>query len=70
MKTGLTETQYQTFVWVKEFIKRNGWSPSIGEVAEKFDISASAAADRINGIVERGYLEKDENKSRTLRVKE
>jgi len=70
MKTGLTETQYQTFVWVKDFIKRNGWSPSINEVAEKFDISGAAAADRINGIIERGYLEKDENRSRTLRVKE
>lgn len=68
--SGLTERQYQAYVWAKEFIEKNGWSPSNEQIGKALGITANSAGDLINRVVERGLLTRQKDKHRSLGIPE
>jgi len=66
----LTKRQKQVLDFIKKYIKENGYSPSLQEVAERFKLSSVGTAHKhINNLKEKGYLEKIENRPRSIELK-
>ena len=65
----MTPRQKQCLDFIKKFWKENGYSPSFEEIAEGMDLkSKSNVHSLVNGLVARGYVEKQNYLSRSLRV--
>jgi repressor LexA len=54
--------------FVKEFIQKHGFSPSIREISESLGYDFSTINYRIKSLVNKGYLSFLPGKQRTLRV--
>lgn len=67
----LTKKQKQVLDFVKTHSKRKGYAPSLEEIQRKFKMaSVSTAHFYISKLKEAGYLEKLENKARSITVPE
>ncbi len=65
----LTPKQQQLLEAVREFQSRNGYPPTVRELAEWFGLSSPAGVHKMLQVLkEKGYLRKDERKSRSLGV--
>ena len=47
----LTQKQADTFYYIREFIKVNGFGPTRTDIAEHFDIYPNAAQSRVEALV-------------------
>ncbi len=64
-----TKRQRELLLWVDAFIKEHGYGPSYREVMSGLGYkSVSTVAVHINGLIERGYLQKRDNSARSLEV--
>lgn len=64
-----TKRQRELLIWVDTFIKEHGYGPSYREVMNGLGYkSVSTVAVHINGLIERGYLQKRDNSARSLEV--
>jgi SOS-response transcriptional repressor LexA len=64
-----TKRQRELLLWVDAFIKEHGYGPSYREVMNGLGYkSVSTVAVHINGLIERGYLQKRDNSARSLEV--
>lgn len=67
MEEELTPKQRQVLEAVREFQNRNGYPPTVRELAEWFGLSSPASVHKILQVLkDKGYLRKDERKSRSL----
>lgn len=66
----LTANQLETarFIWIST--KRNGFPPTLREIAEEFGISCHSAFIRLSGMRKKGILEDCTYKARALRFTE
>ena len=63
----LSKKQALTLKFIKDFIKKNNYSPSFREIADQFGNSAvSTIASRIKVLKDKGYLSHQWNRSRSL----
>lgn len=63
----LTARQKQVLVFVSTFIRENGFAPSLREIAHELETSnLSTAQYFIEQLTEKGYLKKDEGKTRGI----
>jgi repressor LexA len=65
---GITNCQSEALCFISEYIKLNSYPPTIREVAERFQITARAAQDRIVALKKKGYIKSDGRKGRTITV--
>lgn len=64
---GLTERQAKALIFIQDFIDRNHWSPSFQEILEGLQLKSKENVSRIiDTLVERGYIEKRRNRSRSI----
>lgn len=57
--TDLTGRQRDIFVWISEFIARNGISPSLREIGKGCDVgSTNGVNDHVRALLRKGYLVK------------
>ena len=56
----LTKKQKPILDFIENYIKENDYSPSLEEVAKRFNLAISTVHGHIEGLKERGYLEKIE----------
>lgn len=64
-----SKKQEQLLEFIDGFIKENNYAPSYREVMRALDYkSVSTVAKHIDGLIERGWLEKRENSKRSLEV--
>lgn len=58
----LTPRQKEIYLWLRDWIEDNDnmFSPSLEEIAARFDMGISAAWQIVNKLVDKGYLIKDE----------
>ncbi|WP_139209684.1 LexA repressor [Paenibacillus sp. NFR01] len=69
VKARLTKKRLDTLKAIEEFTAANGYSPSVRQLGYKLGLSSSATVQkRIDVLCELGYLSKDPNSPRTLRV--
>lgn len=65
----LTPKQLKIYRIIKDFIDRNGYSPSVREIANFANLSSPATIqEHIKKLKDKGYITYIENKTRTIRV--
>lgn len=65
----LTLQQNKTLDYIKAFIEKNNYSPSLNEIAIGIGITSRGVAHRyVNALIEKGYLYKHPNSQRGLEV--
>lgn len=65
----LDEKEQLIFDYIKENIRKNGYSPSIRDIRTALDIkSTSTVHTYLERLEKKGYIQKENGKSRTLRV--
>ena len=65
----LTEKEQRIFDYIKDKIEKNGYSPSIRDIRRDLDIkSTSTVHTYLEKLEKKGYIQKENGKSRTLRV--
>ena len=62
----ITPKQKQVLDFIKNFVKRNDYSPSLHEIAGHFRKSISTAQHFVEELENRGFLQKTENISRGI----
>ena len=65
----LTEKQKQILDIVKRLIAKNGYPPTVREIGAKAHLSSPATTHfHLNKLAEKGYIDKGNNKNRTLKL--
>lgn len=63
----LTRRQREIYDFVREFIQARGYSPSLEEIGEKFGLTSVATVHKhVQHLVEKGWLRKSWNRSRSV----
>jgi repressor LexA len=62
----LTDRQQTVLAFVEEFCERQGYPPTVREVAAAFSIQPRAAADHLEALDRKGYLHREPGLSRGL----
>jgi repressor LexA len=67
----LSDRQSRMVDFIHSFSEDNGYPPSIREIGEAVGISSTSVVNyNLNRLVEEGYLDRDQNVSRGIRLKE
>lgn len=65
----LTKRQKEILDFITEFIDREGYSPSMEEIAEHFQFaSLNAVFKHLEALSSRGYLRRDPNRARSIEI--
>ena len=65
----LTQRQKEILDFISDFIEHNGYSPSMEEIAEHFQIaSLNAVFKHLEALSSRGYLSRDSNRARSIQL--
>jgi len=64
----LTSRQEEIFNFVKAFIKKRGYPPSVREIGGRFNIYPRAVLDHLKALEKKGYLKRRGSMSRGLEV--
>ena len=64
----ITPLQRKTLEEICRFVDVKGFPPTVKELSEIFEISPASAHDRINQLVRKGYLKREDGKSRGIAV--
>ena len=64
----LTERQQQILQFISDYTEENSFPPPVRETAEHFSVSLKAIQDHFTALTKKGYLLKDEKRSRSLKV--
>jgi repressor LexA len=65
----LTQRQKEILDFISNFIEHNGYSPSMEEIAENFQIaSLNAVFKHLEALSSRGYLRRDSNRARSIQL--
>jgi repressor LexA len=62
----LTDRQRLVLTFVEEFCRRQGYPPTVREVAARFGVQPRAAADHLTALKRKGYLHREPGRSRGL----
>ncbi len=63
----LTRRQREIFEFIRDFVSRNGYSPSLEEIGSHFGLSSVATVHKhVHHLVEKGFLQKAWNRSRSV----
>jgi len=65
----LTKRQKEILDFISGFIERNGYSPSMEEIAEEFKFaSLNAVFKHLEALESRGHLHRDSNRARSIQL--
>jgi repressor LexA len=64
----ITPLQQETLDEICRYVSAKGYPPTVKELSETFEISHASVHDRINQLVRKGYLKREEGKARGLTV--
>ena len=64
----LTPRQKEIFTYIKDCIKKNEYSPSLGEIGKHFKLSVSTVHQHVEALKSKGFLNKIDHRARGLDV--
>ncbi len=67
-KLAITKYQRQALIEICRFIDKNGYPPTIKELADSFGITGPSMKDRLSHLVNKGYISMQANKGRSIKV--
>jgi len=65
---GLTQRQREVYDFIREFIHRNHYPPTIREIATNFRFSVKGSYDHVKALEKKGWLRCHGNRSRTIEI--
>jgi repressor LexA len=69
MAEPLTQLERRVYHYMIDFLSENTYQPSIREIAKKFRIkSTKTVSDLLHALASKGYIERDESRSRGVRL--
>lgn len=69
MSEPLTQLEKRVYHYMIDFLAENTYQPSIREIARKFRIkSTKTVSDLLHALENKGYIERDESRSRGVRI--
>src|SRR4051812_10996661 len=69
MPEPLTQLERRVYHYMIDFLAENTYQPSIREIAKKFRIkSTKTVSDLLHSLANKGYIERDESRSRGVRL--
>ncbi|MFA6501319.1 MAG: transcriptional repressor LexA [Parachlamydiales bacterium] len=68
LKRALTPKQKNILDFITTFSKNKGYSPSLEEIGNKFDLAISTVHQHVQALKDKGYLRKEENQPRGVSV--
>lgn len=69
MTEPLTQLERRVYHYLIDFLAENTYQPSIREIAKKFRIkSTKTVSDLLHSLANKGYIERDESRSRGVRL--
>lgn len=68
--SNLTRKQHNVFQFLKSFYEKQGYSPSLAEIADHFKISIPTAHDYLSALVYKGVIGRHPNQPRSIIFKE
>jgi repressor LexA len=69
MSQALTQLEQRIYHYLIDFLAENTYQPSIREIARKFRIkSTKTVSDLLHSLEHKGYIERDESRSRGVRL--
>jgi DNA (cytosine-5)-methyltransferase 1 len=67
----LTKRQKQIFDYIKSFIEKKGFSPTLEELRKHLKLNAlSGVYQHVNALIEKGYMTRDEHVTRGLGIRD
>lgn len=70
MTEPLTQLERRVYHYMIDFLAENTYQPSIREIAREFKIkSTKTVSDLLHALERKGYIERDESRSRGVRIK-
>ncbi len=70
MPEPLTKKQKGVLDFVKSFQKKKGYSPTHGEIGKKFGLSVSSVNQYLATLKEKGHIQKDKGRARSIELSE
>ena len=64
----LTEKQKETLLYIDNFIKKNGYSPSTREIGYVFNLSVRAVQLRLEALQRKGYINRPYGIARAITI--
>jgi repressor LexA len=64
----LTARQKQILDFISDYGRRNGFSPSVRDIGERFSVNPATVHDHLKALERKGSIEKQPNLSRSLTV--
>ena len=64
----LTERQQAILDFINEYVRKNGFPPSVREIGSHFGVYPATVQDHLSALQRKGYLQKKPFQSRTLSV--
>ncbi|MCK4667326.1 repressor LexA [Candidatus Dependentiae bacterium] len=62
----LTKKQTNILNFIKDFILKNGYPPTIREIADHFKVYIRAAQDHLKALEKKGYIVREKGKTRSI----
>lgn len=66
----LTEIQQDTLVFIKAFIGKNGYPPTIKEMSKVLGVAGNAIQGRVDHLEHKGYITRTCRLARSIRITE
>jgi repressor LexA len=64
----LTPKQLALFAYIRDYLRRNGFVPTMQELGEAFGVSKVTIYEHITALEKKGYLKRSRHKARSLRL--
>lgn len=68
MKRGLTKIQKERFDFIKDYIAKHGYAPTLKEMAKKYNISDAAVWYVLNSLDKKGWIKRTRHAERDIVV--
>jgi repressor LexA len=66
-KNELTPVQAETLAFIADYRKKNGYSPTVAEMAKAAGVNGNAISDRITAMIRKGAITKTPGIARSIR---
>ncbi|WP_175514222.1 LexA family protein [Pseudomonas graminis] len=66
-KGELTQVQAKTLAFIRSYIRKHGYSPTIAEIAKAEQVNVNAVGERIATLVKKGAVTKTPGIARSIR---
>jgi repressor LexA len=63
-----TINQLKVLAFIKTFIEKNSYSPTVREIADAFSVSVKASWDHLKALQRKGYIKCEYRKPRTITI--